>query len=99
MALYSFVQLTTMKTASLISKFVSIESDSCSNSLTYFFTFQVLMEDGLIGLRGLHAVRNVSTTDEELALIQHPAPAADTASDSISKPGIVQTDFAKVRSP
>ena len=57
------------------------------------------MEVGLTGLRGLRAVRSVFTIDEEHAQIRPQAPAADTASDSISKPGIVQTDFAKVRSP
>ena len=56
------------------------------------------MEVGLTGLRGLLAVRNVFTIDAEHAQILPRAPAADTASDSILKPGIARTDFVKVRS-
>ena len=56
------------------------------------------MEVGLIGLRGLPAVRSVFTIDAEHAQIRPQVPAADTASDLIWKPGIARTDFVKVRS-
>ncbi len=56
------------------------------------------MEVGLTGLRGRRAVLSVFIIGEEHVQIRPQALAAGTASDSILRLEIVQTDFVKVRS-